>query len=343
MSELICAELTAQICSLFTATNMFPEPLLNVGWFVWLACISLTVILFSWVFQNRNDEGVPSLRDPIPYVYNTLQFMLNNHKFMNRVQHAAKNNPLLRFYLGPQTVYLVTGSRGIKDMFGRDLVHTVTNQEQMTQFALPTLYKMNKSEVQRWKDDKSGVAKTPVKGTESTPTRQRLWFMYEHIYAEYLGEARHFKPIAERYDQNLNEALSSYPAEKWTSISVQAFCRSKVVEASVNSLFGPDLIGLNSDFIDRFWQFDKNVFKLVMGLPRWINSSPFEAHDRYLDAIRTWLDTASNGFDWDSPAAEADWEPCFGGRAPRELIKWMKETGWRSEVIAATVGALVFA
>lgn len=42
-------------------------------------------------------------------------------------------------------------------MFGRDMVHTVTNQEQMTQFALPTLYKMNKAEVQRWKDDKSGT------------------------------------------------------------------------------------------------------------------------------------------------------------------------------------------
>lgn len=262
---------------------------------------------------------------------------------MTRVEHASKNSPLLRFYLGPQTVYLITGSRGIKDMFGRDMIHTLTNQEQMTQFALPTLYKMDKSEVQRWKDDKSGVAKVPIAGTEGVPTRQRLWFMYEHIYAEYLGEARFFRPIAERFGENFSEALSVYPAEKWTSISVQAFCRSKVVEASVNSLFGPDLIRLNPKFVDTFWQFDKNVFKLVMGLPRWISSGPFEAHDRYVDAIRIWLNAASTGFDWFGPAAEADWEPRFGGRAPRELIKWMKETGWRTEVIAATVGALVFA
>lgn len=323
--------------------NMFLGTKWNDECFVWLACIVSTVILFSWIFKDRIDGKVPSLRDPVPHVYNTLHFMLNNHKFMTRVQHASKNNPLLRFYLGPQTVYLVTGSRGIKAIFSREVIHAVTNQEQMTQFALPTLYKMNKSEVQRWKDDKSGVAKIPIVGTESIPTRQRLWFMYEHIYAEYLGEARYLKPIAERFDQNLNEVLSSYPVGKWTSISVQAFCRSKVVEASVNSLFGPGLIKLNSDFVDRFWQFDKNVFKLVMGLPRWMNSGPFQAHDRYVDAIRTWLDSASIGFEWDGPEADADWESYFGGRAPRELVKWMKETGWRKEVIAATVGALVFA
>lgn len=312
-------------------------------WPVCLAFIAATVILLFVIFQSWTNEKSSSLQDPIPHVYNTLQFMLNNHKFMARVQRASQKASLLQFYLGPQTVYLVTGPRGIKDMFGRDMVHTVTNQEQMTQFALPTLYKMNKHEVQRWKDDKSGVAKIPIVGTESTPTRQRLWFMYEHIYAEYLGEAKYFKPIAERFDQNLNELLSSYPIGQWTSISVQAFCRSRVVEASVNSLFGPGLIELNSDFVDRFWQFDKNVFKLVMGLPRWLNSGPFEAHDRYVDAILTWLNSASTGFEWDGPEAEADWEPSFGGRAPRELIKWMKETGWRSEVVAATVGALVFA
>lgn len=141
---------------------MFPETQWNDGWVIWLAYIFSTAILFSLIVQNRNDQKVPSLRDPIPPVYNTLQFMLNNHKFMNRVQHASKKNPLLRFYLGPQRVYLVTGSRCIKDMFGRDMIHTVTNQEQMTQFALPTLYKMNKSEVQRWKDEKSGVAKIPI-------------------------------------------------------------------------------------------------------------------------------------------------------------------------------------
>lgn len=316
---------------------------LDFGWPLWLPFVASSVIFILLLGQFWTDKTYLSLQDPIPHVYNTLQFISNNHKFMARVQRASQSSSLLRFYLGPQTVYLVTGPRGIKSMFSRDMIHTVTNQDQMTQFALPTLYRMTKAEVQRWKDDKSGVAKTPITGTESTPTRQRLWFMYEHIYAEFLGEARYLKPIAEGFDRNLKAVLGSYPAKEWTTISVQEFCRSKVVEVSINALFGPDLIRLTPDLIDRFWEFDKNVFKLVMGLPRWLNAGPYRAHDRFVDAIKTWLDTASNGFDWNGPEAEADWEPRFGGRATRELVRWMRETEWRDEVIAATVGALVFA
>lgn len=167
--------------------------------------------------------------------------------------------------------------------------------------------------------------------------------MYEHTYVEFLGEARYFTPVAKIFDRNLKEALSSYPAQQWTAIRAQEFCRTKVVEAAVNSLFGPELVRLTPGLIDRFWEFDKNVFNLVMGLPRWLNAGPFEAHDRYVDAIKTWLDAVSTGFDWDGPEAEADWEPRFGGRAPRELVKWMEETGWRTGVIAASVRALVFA
>lgn len=166
---------------------MYSAAYSGYGWPFWLTIFASSVVLGLLVFRPPTDKVSPSLRDPIPHLYNTLQFMFNNHKFMVRVQNASQNNTLLRFYLGPQTVYLVTGPQGIKNMFSRGMVHTVTNQKQMTQFALPTLYKMNKAEVQRWKDDKSGVAKNPIAGTESTPTRQRLWFMYEHIYAQYLG------------------------------------------------------------------------------------------------------------------------------------------------------------
>lgn len=114
--------------------------------------------------------------------------MLNNHKFKTHVENALQNSNLLRIYLCLTTVYLVAGSQGIRGIFGRDNVHKVTNQHQMTWYALPTLYKMNHRQVQRWEDDKSGVTKVAIPGTESIPTRQRLWYNYEHIHAEYFGK-----------------------------------------------------------------------------------------------------------------------------------------------------------
>ncbi|ROV86731.1 hypothetical protein VMCG_10908 [Cytospora schulzeri] len=314
----------------------------GASWPYWLMTIALSVVSVFLAFRLRTRSGPQALSDPIPHLYNTLQFMFNNHKFMSRVQKALQDNSLLRFYLGPKTVYLVTGPQGIRGMFGRELVHDVTNQEQMTRYALPTLYRMNRDEIKRWEDDKSGVTKVPIPGTEHTPTRQRLWHMYEHIYSEYLGK-QYSQSLVDVFSRTLGQTLERYPAGEWTTISLRDLCRREVTESSINALFAPDLIRLTPDFVDRFWEFDKHVFMLVLGLPKWMNPGPFQAHDRYLVAIQRWLDNASAGFDWGSPDAVADWEPRFGGRAPRELIKWMRETGWRREVIAATVGALVFA
>ncbi|KAK7751765.1 hypothetical protein SLS62_006250 [Diatrype stigma] len=281
------------------------------------------------------------LRDPIPGIFNAAQFVFNNHKFMVRVQNALQDSNIVRFYLGNSPIILAVGPQSIRAMFGRELVHHVTNQEQMTRFALPTLYRMNRDEVRRWEADKSGVTKVPIPGTESTPPEQRLWFNYEHIYAEYLGKPQYMRPLVEKFKQNLGRTLQRYPTDKWTTVSIQDICRHEVAESAVNMLFGPNLIKLTPDFIDRFWDFDEHVFKLI-AVPKWINSTPFKAHNHFLAAIETWLDDPDKS-DWKRPGAEADWEPCFGGRAVRELVTWMRNTEWRKEVIAATLGALAFA
>ncbi|KAK8059001.1 cytochrome P450 [Apiospora phragmitis] len=298
--------------------------------FIFLATCGGVALLLTQ-FGGSVSEGTAAqqtLRDPIPGLYNTLQFMFNNYKFMTRVQAALQRSRagVLRFSLGPKAVYLVAGQQNIRTVFSRDLVHDITNQEQMTRYALPTLYKMNASEVRRWEADRSGVTKTPISGTEDVPSRQRLWYNYEHIYAEYLGRPQYMRPLIELYNQNLDRLLDLYP---WGNGTL------------VNTLFGPRLVELSPDFVDRLWAFDEQVFQLVMGLPKWLNAKPAKAHDAYVSAIERWLGDVSAGFDW--KAAEADWEPRFGGRAVRELYRWMKETDWRDEVIAATLGALAFA
>ncbi|KAK8093992.1 hypothetical protein PG997_000677 [Apiospora hydei] len=310
------------------------------------SCVGLALLSCKFVAATSNRPASPqTLGDPIPGLYNTLQFMFNNYKFMTRAQAALQGSrhSILRFSLGPKTVYLVTGQQNVHAVFGRDLVHDVTNQEQMTRYALPTLYKMNPAEVRRWEADLSGVTKAPIPGTEHVPSHQRLWYNYEHIYAEYLGKPQYMKPLVKRYDDILQQVLNSYPVGEWSTVSVQKLCRDEVTRTLVDTLFGPRLMELSPDFVDRLWAFDEQVFQLVMGLPKWLNSKPAKAHDAYVGPIERWLEVVSAGFDWDAAEAESDWEPRFGGRAVRQLYRWMKETDWRNEVIAATLGALVFA
>ncbi|KAK8134462.1 cytochrome P450 [Apiospora sp. TS-2023a] len=324
------------------AIGLSPSSLL-----IFLASCLALVLLQSQIRTgaSKNASSQLTLSDPIPGVYNTLQFMFNNHRFMTRAQTALQRGRrnILRFSLGPKTVYLVAGHQNIRAVFGRDLVHDVTNQEQMTRYALPTLYKMNPAEVRRWEADRSGVTKTPILGTEGVPSRQRLWYNYEHIYAEYLGKPQYMKPLIKMYSHDLDELLDCYPTDEWSTVSIQKLCRQEVTRALITTLFGPRLVELSPEFVDLLRAFDEQVFQLVMGLPKWLNAKPTRAHDAYVGPIERWLEDASNGFDWKSHEAGADWEPRFGGRAVREMYRWMKETEWRDEVIAATLGALVFA
>lgn len=39
--------------------------------------------------QRRETSRPPSLWDPIPFVFNTAQFLTNNHKFMTRVSYVS--------------------------------------------------------------------------------------------------------------------------------------------------------------------------------------------------------------------------------------------------------------
>ncbi|KAI0199881.1 putative cytochrome P450 [Astrocystis sublimbata] len=308
-----------------------------------IASLSILTISLLALRYFAPAPGPKALLDPVPGLFNTLQFMLNNYKFMSRVQTALRGESILRFNLGPKTVYLVAGAPGIKAMFSREFIHDITNQEQMTRYALPTLYKMNTAEIQRWEQDKSGVTKAPIPGTDVIASRQRLWYNYEHIYSEYLGKPQHMKPLVDTFQRLMDKTLDRYATGEWTNISIREFCRRQVAEGAINAVFGPDLIALTPDFIDRFWKFDEHVFMLVLGLPKWMNSAPSKAHDNYVLALEKWLRHSSQEFNVASHDVDTEWEPRFGGRAVRELFKWMSETGWRQEVIAATLGALAFA
>ena len=180
-----------------------------------IALVSLLLVFILACSSTRVQDGPKHLPDPVPGLFNTLQFVMNNHKFMTRVQIAMQDVTVLRFNLGPKTTSLVSGSQAIRSIFGRELIHGVTNQEQMTRFALPTLYRMNAAEVRRWEQDKSGVSKVPISGTEHLPDRQRLWFNYEHIYSEYLGVTTRVNYKSDRFvrgvcsTRSLNIVLSN--------------------------------------------------------------------------------------------------------------------------------------
>lgn len=213
----------------------------------------------------------------------------------------------------------------------------------MVRSVLPVLYRMSAEEVKRFDDDKSGRGRDPAPDAEETPSDKRYWSAYEHVHSEYLARTHHLKPIIDAFGGQFSNALNRYPLGKWTSVSIIDFCRREVTECAIVTLLGPEVLKLNSSFLDAFWEFDENVFALTLGFPRWLNPRPYRVQERFLSMIEKYLDEAWADFDWDGPSVETYWEPQFGARVCRELVKWLRSDGFHSKAIAGALGVLLFA
>jgi hypothetical protein len=180
-------------------------------------------------------------------------------------------------------------------------------------------------------------------GFEGVPSKHRYWSSYEHVHTEYLARTANLKPVIEVFFAFFSKSLAAYPIGESNSISVIDFCKNRVAESAMKTLLGPTIFELNDGFLDAFWKFDDNVFMLTLGLPRWLYSSPYKVHDRYLEMIEKYVGVARARFDWEGPERDSPWEPCFGARICRELTKWLTETDFLDQSISGALGALLFA
>ncbi|KAK3317496.1 putative cytochrome P450 [Cercophora scortea] len=310
-----------------------------------LAPLSIAFFIFTFV-APRN--APPSLWDPIPYVFNTIQFAFNNERFMVRVANILQNSRIAKFHLVSTPVFLVSGPENIQTLFARS--HKVGNETIFLENVFPALYRMSKDEKQRFADDKSGRGRQPAPGTEHMPAHQRYWHGYEHVHSEYLSRAQHQRPMAEQFQTFIAAALDKhFPpglAAKPETVSVMDFCRRHVAEAAVKTLLGPRIFELFPDVLDAFWEFDSNICLITLALPKWLFPGPYRAQERFYTIIRKYLAATYTDDAFDSVAAEADqdgWNPKSGARVSRELVKWLKTSGFQDEVAVGALAMLMFA
>jgi len=59
--------------------------------------------------------------------------------------------------------------------------------------------------------------------------------------------------------------------------------------------------------------------------------------------INRYLTNALKHFDWNGPNAEALWEPYFGARICRKLVKLLIDAGFQRQALKGASGSLLFA
>ncbi|KAI0398718.1 cytochrome P450 [Xylaria palmicola] len=313
----------------------------SAAWLVLLATF-IVAVLFSRYWLGNASASPPSLRDPIPYIFNSLEFLFKNERFTHRALSALKRSHVVKFHLSSKDVYMLSGAPNVQALFSlRELGY----EEIFISQVFPKFWRFNKDEVKRFADDNSGTSRIPLPGTEATPSERRYWAARHHVHHDFLGRLDQFQPVVEAFGDQFAKRIggSKFPLGEWKTVSVMNMCRNDVASCAVSTLFGPHMLSLNPGFLDAFWDFDSVFFNLVLGVPRWMYPRPFNAHDRHLAMINRYLNHALKHFDWDGPDAQASWEPLFGARICRELVKWLKDAGFQRKALTGALGSLLFA
>ncbi|KAF3767173.1 cytochrome P450 [Cryphonectria parasitica EP155] len=178
------------------------------------------------------------------------------------------------------------------------------------------------AELAKFEQDKSGRAKNPVPGHDVKPGQPRLWHGQHHVYSEFLQSTKHSGHLADKYFELFSDRLARQPLGEWTELSLSGFFESEMAEAALVALMGSQIVELNPGFWPAMWEFARLAPQLMWGLPRWMNSAPWKIRQEFHAMCRRYVDAAVKEINWDGPDALAEWDPRFGSRMARELIKW---------------------
>ncbi|EMD85896.1 hypothetical protein COCC4DRAFT_146681 [Bipolaris maydis ATCC 48331] len=303
--------------------------------------IGIFFVFLAFIYWSPNANRPPRLPDTIPYVSNTIQYLTDAGRFLDRVNEtleATKSN-VVGFYVGLRPAYIVIGPKNVQKVFGSP---HILDGNFLQLVLMEKHWGMTKDEIQKFAGDTSGRLKTPAPGTESIREDQRFWLGHDRLYAEYLTQQNYSDALAQSFQTLFSQRLEEHATTEWVTVELFQLLKSAMAESAIISLFGSKIIELNPGFIDCYWEFDEIAGTLVWGLPNFMQRSSVAIRDRLHKMTRKHIDSAWDQFDWSGPDADSAWEPHFGSRLSRETAKWLRERGFSNQAAAGHTLASLF-
>ncbi|KAK0634297.1 cytochrome P450 [Bombardia bombarda] len=301
----------------------------------------VTVILLVSLLRPSKSKAPPTLKERIPFVSNTIQYLTDCGTFLDRVSETFKttNTNIVKFYLAGTPAYIVAGTANVQRM-----LRTVDSLDGnfLNLLLMDKFWGMSHSEIDKFAQDHSGRGKTALPGTEGTPPEQRIWHSHDQLYVEFLSKHKYIDALADSFYRLFNERLDRQSKDEWQTVEVFRFLQTAMTESAIISLFGSQIVDLNPDIIEAYYAFDRIANKLAWGFPKFVQPKNVAARERLHDMSKRHIDSAWKNFDWDGPDADSVWEPHFGSRLSRETAKWFRERGFSSYAAAGHTLSTLF-
>ncbi|KAI0886387.1 putative cytochrome P450 [Annulohypoxylon maeteangense] len=301
--------------------------------------IFVSTVAFTLALRITNDREPPYLKEHIPFISNSYEYLTDMSGFMERAIEALSESSIIRFMLGMNKVYWVIGPKNTQVLFGPP---HIVDPNMLHLRLMSAHWGMSTEEIKMFADDRSGKKKFPLPGTEHTPLRRRHWYNHHTLYTRYLSNPRYTEVLANTFYHFFLRRLDNQSNIEWTSIQLFQFLKNDMFESAIESLFGSQILHLNPDLIKCYWEFDEVAGVLVWGLPRFMSRRPYKVRERLHRMALRHLESSWENFDWNGPERESDWEPHFGSRFSRETAKWFKEAGFSNRTASGHTTATMF-
>jgi len=138
-------------------------------------------VLALAAFRIRRKDGdepwsLPNWKG-IPLLGNTVQYIVDNENFIARSSFAMRTRDIVKFYLGPVKVYLISGPQNVQALFRKS---SSISADKFLLMTMEALMCYTKPDLAKFASDKTGRLAEPTKGTADSHQGVRYWYGFHH-------------------------------------------------------------------------------------------------------------------------------------------------------------------
>ncbi|KAI3334168.1 cytochrome P450 [Ustulina deusta] len=281
---------------------------------VHLGALVLLLLSALWLWHNTakrhgpvaidrcaNANGAPPT---FPYVF----------PFLGSLPIAYLFNPRAftsyRVKILHQEFYVVRGPENVKALFKGSWACTSIP---FVKFALGHAFGLPAKALSLFDKDDSGGIHVPHPDS-AVEARNRIDYRVHESLVRFL-EGKGLGPFWNRFVDNITQRLHAMHDRiepDWIyHPDLMKMVGDEATVSIIDALCGPYLLALNPDFLESFWNFDRNLQTYLQGIPWFLAPRAYADREKALNAVKVWQQHARDHFTESAIGADGD-DPFWG-------------------------------
>ena len=152
--------------------------------------------------------------------------------------------------------------------------------EPLVEWGLPRVFTLSDDGVRALRRDMDGKGDTLLSNQHA-------------FYGNALKEGPELEQLTQNFCRELYKLLDQFDeqvSDGATEVELRDWSRLFLGTAATTAMLGPAMLErICPNILDRGWQFERDYFKFVFGLPRWVIPNPYNNREKIIDAFEEYV------------------------------------------------------